>query len=84
MEQKRQQPILEDKIASIYGFFNLMLVFTFRQKLPFFAICLFAAGAGVFAIRKFMRNRKEGISNQRFYIGLGFIALSVILGNFVW
>ncbi|KOS07058.1 hypothetical protein AM493_14210 [Flavobacterium akiainvivens] len=80
----KQEILLEDKIANAYAMFVLILMPTFSKWLPVWCIALVGAGAFIFATRKFIRNKNEGKSNVRFYIGLGFIALSVIMGIFFW
>jgi hypothetical protein len=79
-----QNLLLEDKIASVYAVFSLIFLCNFSKWLPIWFIGLVGAGGFIFATRKFIRNKKEGKSNLRFYIGLIFIALSFIMGNFFW
>lgn len=75
-----KQAISEDKIASLYAFFSLIVLFTFSKKLPLWSIWLIAGISMVFAFRKFIRNKQHGKSKLRFYIALGFIVASVIMG----
>lgn len=70
-------------VESIFSFFLLIFLFTKGKDVNIYVIYGLLIIAMAIALRRFIINRREGKSNQRFYMALVFMILSLAMTLFV-
>ena len=70
-------------LERIFPLFMLVFLVGSGKNVNIYVIYGLLIIAMAIAFRRFIINRREGKSNQRFYIGLGFMILSLAMSLFV-